>query len=102
VLGAALYYFATDFGSGAEGTDVLELQKILIQAGYLQIEAPTGFFGLKTQAAVRLYQAANSIQTIGYVGPITRAALNLGIAPKTVEEQIADLMAQLKALQAQQ
>ncbi len=102
VLGAALYFFATDLTVGSTGADVMELQKVLIEAGYLKIAAPTGYFGPMTQAAVKLYQAAKGIQTTGYVGPLTRAALNQGTAPKTAEEQIADLMAQLKALQAQQ
>jgi hypothetical protein len=102
VLGAALYFFATDLTIGSTGADVMELQKLLIEAGYLKIAAPTGYFGPMTQAAVKLYQTAKGIQATGYVGPLTRAALNQGTAPKTVEEQIVDLMAQLKALQAGQ
>lgn len=82
VLGAQTdavgHVFTADLYIGMVGNDVIELQKVLIALGYLQIPAPTGYFGPLTQAAVKLYQAAHGIITTGYVGPLTRAALNAG------------------------
>lgn len=102
VLGASSYRFSTELTLGAKGVDVNELQSMLIAGGFLKIAAPTGFFGPMTAAAVKLYQAAHSIPATGYVGPRTLALLNAaGLPAKTVNEQIAELMAKLKLLQAQ-
>ncbi len=76
VLGASSFNFTIDLHYGSTGDDVIELQKILIKDGFLHIDAPTGWFGPLTEAAVKLYQAAHGIITTGYVGPLTRAALN--------------------------
>jgi hypothetical protein len=44
--------------------------------GYLAVPS-TGFFGLMTYKAVRLFQSANNINpAIGYVGPMTRQKIN--------------------------
>ena len=37
---------------------------------------PTGFFGALTFASVRRYQQVHNMPTTGYVGPMTRVALN--------------------------
>lgn len=79
VLGEATFQFTANLGYGSRGNDVMELQKILIAKGYLKIDAPTGWFGPLTLAAVKEYQAANSITATGFVGPLTRAALNSGL-----------------------
>lgn len=81
VLGATTFTFATNLGYGARGNDVIELHKVLIAEGYLHIPAPTGWFGPLTLAAVKEYQAANGIITTGFVGPLTRGALNQGNTP---------------------
>ena len=79
VLGEATFVFNQDLFFGLTNSDVTELQKILITKGYLKIEAPTGYFGPLTRAAVAAYQAANGITpTAGYFGPITRALMNSG------------------------
>jgi|GEM_PF-2929224 len=106
VLGASAFNFTVDFGEGSTlDPDVTELQKILIADGYLNIPAPTGFYGPLTQAAVKLYQAAHGISTTGYVGPLTRGALNQGTGQSdtgtSIQEQINDLMQQVKDLQDQ-
>ena len=62
---------------GMKGTDVSELQKRLVAAGFLN-NAITGYFGSLTEAAVKSYQAAHGLQQLGVVGPGTRAALNAG------------------------
>ena len=71
-----------------------------------------GIFGPLTKAAVKRFQAAHGIPQTGYVGPKTRAALNQGSAPtmadeqkslmlKSLQDQLAVLMAKLKALLGQ-
>lgn len=105
VLGASVYNFTTDFGLGDSGTDVTELQKILIAEGLLKIETPTGYFGPLTESAVKQYQAAHGITPqSGYVGPKTRAELNKGTTPTLTDEQkaliIQNLQQQLEILLA--
>lgn len=71
------YQFTKNLTLGSKGTDVIELQKILIAGGYLKIAAPTGNFLSMTKAAVVAYQKAMGISpTSGYVGALTRAKLN--------------------------
>ena len=93
--------------------DVSELQNILIAGGYLNIAAPTGFYGAMTKAAVSAYQGAHGLPQVGIVGPKTRAALNScnGSSMSTgsmdkeamiavLKAKLAELMAQLNALLA--
>ncbi|KKW20132.1 MAG: hypothetical protein UY63_C0001G0037 [Parcubacteria group bacterium GW2011_GWA2_51_10] len=121
VLGASVYNFTKMLQRGSRGRDVEELQKILIAAGYLDIEAPTAFFGVMTEAAVKAYQEANGLEQVGVVGPKTRALLNKGTsskmpfaAPSAITDEQRDLLivelmakvreltAKLEALKAQQ
>ncbi len=76
VLGASTYHFTLTLRLGSRGTEVTELQKVLIAGGFLKIPAPTGYFGLLTQTAVKLYQTKYGIPSTGLVGPLTRAQLN--------------------------
>lgn len=101
VLGANAYNFATNFGVGAVGEDVTQLQAVLIADGYLAIPTPTGTFGPKTKAAVEAFQSANGITPVsGYVGPKTRAVLNAGTNP-TSSDELQSLQKELQALEAQ-
>ena len=99
VLGASTYNFANNLSVGSTGQDVTELQTILIADGYLNISAPTGYFGPLTKAAVKLYQSANGIPNTGYVGVLTRASLNAGTTPNKAAELLS-LQAQLRAVLA--
>ena len=84
-LGAAAYNFTKNLTIGSTGTDVTALQNLLIADGYLTA-APTGYFGGLTQAAVKKFQAAHKISPqSGYVGALTRVALNMGTTPSTPE-----------------
>src|SRR3989344_32508 len=69
-----LRYGMTDNDSfGAVST----LQQILIDQGYLNIEAPTGYFGRLTFRAVKVFQSDWGIFPVsGYFGPLTRAKMN--------------------------
>lgn len=55
--------------------EVKSLQEVLSKKGYLKT-APTGNFLMLTTEAVKAFQKANNIQATGFVGPLTRAALN--------------------------
>ncbi|MEK7601675.1 MAG: peptidoglycan-binding protein [Patescibacteria group bacterium] len=66
---------------GANGDDVVELQKFLSSQGLLSSDSATGFFGRMTEAAVQKLQAQNGIVSSGdhattgwgAIGPNTRA-----------------------------
>jgi hypothetical protein len=69
------YTFNIDMWYGQTSTEVTELQKYLIGENYLVSDA-TGYFGSLTLDAVKRFQAAKSVPTTGYVGTLTRGALN--------------------------
>ncbi len=72
------YVFKNFMGFGedtTDGTDVLELQKRLTALGFFSGDA-TGVFGNVTASAVKKFQKAHGIEATGYVGSVTRAALN--------------------------
>lgn len=84
VVFSAPYAYAELYRSldvGARGADVSELQTFLAKDRTLYPEGlVTGYYGLLTQAAVSNFQSRNGIDTVGRVGPITRAALNSQMA----------------------
>ena len=59
---------------GDTGSNVLAIQTVLAQQGYLNA-TPNGIFGPKTQAAVEALQAANGLSIVGNVGPKTALVL---------------------------
>jgi peptidoglycan hydrolase-like protein with peptidoglycan-binding domain len=69
------YTFSSYLSLGSTGNDVTELQKILIQKGFLSATA-TGYFGSLTENAVKQFQTSNGLSAVGFVGPGTRAVLN--------------------------
>lgn len=69
------YTFNIDLWYGQTSSEVTELQKYLIGENYLVFDA-TGYFGSLTLDAVKRFQASKSISTTGYVGTLTRGALN--------------------------
>lgn len=73
VLGASKYAFGRNLGFGARGTDVEELQKLLITAGNLRLASTTQCFGSLTKAAVLTWQAKNKLPATGYFGTLSRA-----------------------------
>lgn len=83
VASAQGYSFNANLTVGSTGADVVALQTYLIANGF-DIPAITsgaaakGYFGSQTQAAAKLYQASRGIPNTGFVGPLTRAALNSG------------------------
>jgi len=80
------YQFSRDLTIGSTGTDVTELQKILVAKGYLvmPVGVSMGYFGTLTKNAVAAWQAANLITpAVGYFGPKTRFALMAMMGPGT-------------------
>ena len=60
---------------GAEGEDVMALQKRLMELGYLAIDEPTSYFGNATKAAVKLFQRQHELQQDGICGAETISLL---------------------------
>jgi len=69
---ALAYTYSTMLKVGSTGADVTALQT------QLGVTPATGYFGMKTQAAVKAYQTANGLDAVGYLGPKTRALLSAG------------------------
>jgi|GEM_PF-6035486 len=114
--------FARRLIKGSKGADVTNLQKYLAtDSSVYPGGSVTGYFGPATQAAVQKFQekygiAKKGIVGYGEVGPATRAKLNsllssagTAAAPVTapaavtssLQDQIAALLLQVAALQAQ-
>ena len=60
---------------GAEGEDVLVLQKRLMELGYLAIDEPTSYYGHATKEAVKLFQRQHELQQDGICGAETIAMI---------------------------
>lgn len=60
---------------GKRNSEISLLQAYLVKRGLLETSI-TGFFGVKTLAAVKQLQRQNSIPATGIVGPITRNLIN--------------------------
>ena len=69
---------------GAEGEDVMALQKRLMELGYLAIDEPTSYFGNATKYAVKLFQRQQGLQQDGICGTDTIALLYSDDAKKYV------------------
>lgn len=78
VLGASIFQFTTNLRRGSEGIDVTELQTLLTQEG-LYGGPIIGYFGPLTSKAVKAYQLKNGLPATGFVGPLTRAQLNIDL-----------------------
>lgn len=78
-----LYYGLTS------NNDVKELQQFLISKNLLSGNATGNYFSL-TVGAVKKYQASKNISTTGYLGPLTRQAINseLLLLPTTSTNKI--------------
>jgi peptidoglycan hydrolase-like protein with peptidoglycan-binding domain len=80
---SASYEFNQNLTIGSTGADVIALQQLLINKGFLtSVSAPTGYFRSGTQAALGKFQAANGISPAsGYFGSKSRAFVNSLNAP---------------------
>jgi N-acetylmuramoyl-L-alanine amidase len=67
-----------DLAMGTTGQDVIVLQGLMSELGYLNVPSgvPFGYYGTLTKNAVAQYQAALNVSpTMGYFGPITKTAM---------------------------
>lgn len=87
--GSALAYepnilVGRDLSVGARGADVVTLQGLLSEMGYLNVPAgiPLGYFGSMTKAAVASYQRSLGVINTGYFGPLTKQAMTASFASK--------------------
>lgn len=85
--GAITFNFTSNLELGTRGLDVVELQDRLRAEGYFSVDS-TGYFGLTTYGAVRAYQSAYGIPDTGFVGPITRAMLNITSSPSDEAQSV--------------
>lgn len=105
---AADFAFTRNLTVGIRGNDVSALQQFLIAGGFLNITAPTGYFGNLTREGVQKFQEKNSITpAAGYFGALTRAKIASAAAATPVTPAIpvipalssaADLQKQIDAL----
>ncbi len=68
-----------DLYQGTTGTDVMYLQALLSEQGYLNVPVgvPLGYFGSLTQSALARYQASIGVSpALGYFGPVTKARMS--------------------------
>ena len=73
---------------GSNGSEVSELQNFLIQKGFLTGQATGNFFSL-TKKAVIAYQKSAGLPATGFVGPLTRATINLDTIPIVIPATVA-------------
>jgi len=69
------YTFKNWLTVGSSGADVTALQQLLTKLGFYSGPV-TGYFGNLTKGGVQNFQTANGFESIGSVGPLTRAALS--------------------------
>ncbi len=75
---------------GAEGEDVMALQKRLMELGYLAIDEPTSYFGNATKYAVKLFQRQHELKQDGICGNDTIVLLYSEEAKKYVMTEGAE------------
>ena len=85
------YCFTQNMKLGTTNSEVLTLQQTLNAKGFTvsttgvgSMGMETNYFGAKTQAAVKKFQAANGVINTGNVFSLTRAALNVNCAGSVV------------------
>ncbi len=73
-----------DMSVGARGADVVTLQGLLSEFGYLQVPAgiPLGYFGSMTKSALASYQGSLGVINTGYFGPLTKQAMTSSFGAK--------------------
>jgi len=76
-VSAAVASFTRYLQNGSKGADVTALQNLLKRLG-IYSGPVTGTFGPLTETAVKRYQTQHGLDSLGAVGPATRAALNKG------------------------
>ncbi len=98
------YVFTRYLALGDTGADVLKLQQLLVQLGYLTA-TPTGHYGPATVLAVKKLQAAHGIKQLGNVGPATKTLINQlegsSTTGATKQQQMQQIQAAIQQLENQ-
>jgi hypothetical protein len=90
--------FDRSLSLGMSGTDVSALQTLLAEKGFFHADV-TGYYGPVTLQAVADFQKSVGLESLGYVGPLTRAILNGGSSASAVPSSIlSSLIASLQQL----
>jgi peptidoglycan hydrolase-like protein with peptidoglycan-binding domain len=71
-------------------SDVMELQKRLIELGYLEIDEPTDYYGSSTEYAVTLFQRQHGLESDGVAGAQTLSLLYSKDAQKSMLKEGAE------------
>lgn len=87
VIANAQVYAAESVHFGDTGQAVIEIQQDLASFGY--VLAIDGQFGLKTWRAVTHFQRSSGLTVDGYVGPITRAAMDRAVNRLALSTEIS-------------
>jgi uncharacterized surface protein with fasciclin (FAS1) repeats len=89
--------------TGSQGADVVSLQTFLTTEGFLTIPSgiSMGYFGPLTKAALMKYQASQGISSTGYFGPLTKANVNAALSAMSQGVQVggAAMVANLNIVQ---
>lgn len=86
VLGNDLQY-------GSTNDDIARVQRLLATDSEIYpYGVDSGFFGPKTQEAVRRFQSRFNLDTVGVVGPSTKALLEVFMAAYPTEDYPADVL----------
>lgn len=73
----AAFTFRKSLSRGMSGTEVTELQRRLsLFPDIYREQTVTGYFGVKTEQAVKRFQKKYNLEQTGALGPMTRALLN--------------------------
>jgi len=78
--------FTSKISRGDFNDEVVKLQKVLRELGFFTYPENTGYFGLITEEAVKEFQKEHGIETVGTVGPKTRATLNSRTSAEVVTQ----------------
>ena len=82
-----------DIAFGSTNDDIKKIQRLLATDDTIYpYGAATGFYGPKTQDAVRAFQARFDLDTVGVVGPSTRALLEVFFAAYPAGTYPADVL----------
>ena len=82
-----------DLSYGATNEDIAKIQRLLAtDVDIYPYGVDSGFFGPKTQDAIRLFQSRFDLDTVGVVGPSTKAILELFMAAYPDENYPADVL----------
>ena len=89
----------SEINPGARNDEVMKLQELLAQDPTIYPEGTvSGFYGPKTTAAVKKFQAKYGLPAVGRVGPATLAKLNDVFGPRA---EVVSAPAQSTSVQAQ-